>query len=234
MLYTLIAVSIYVVITLRTLVIGGIFYAYTYHFKRDVFQKIKFNPDFPNKETMLKELKLSMKAGVVFVIWDLLVIHFYLEGHTLIYTQIENSWGWLYIPLSFVLVMLLHDAYFYWTHRWMHIKSGHWIKHGTHHEFHNPTPWSAFSVSFEEGMVQMFFHFLIVFIIPLHPITIAMYIFGTFISNTIGHSGLAIGKQDSKIFSSSSNHFNHHRYGRVHFGLYFNFWDRLMGTELKS
>ena len=65
-------------------------------------------------------------------------------GWTQMYWRIdERGWGWF--SLSVVCAILLHDTYFYWTHRMMHHpKLFRWF-HRTHHLSHNPTPWTAYA-----------------------------------------------------------------------------------------
>lgn len=232
-LYLFVGIVIFVAVTLRTLIIGGFFYSYLYIFKKNKFQTKKLNPDYPKQETIKKEFRLSMLTGINFVIWDLLAFHFFWTGKTLIYVDI-NHYPLIYIPISLLLLMIVHDFYFYWTHVYMHSSHGKWIKHSEHHQFVNPTPWSAFSVSLIEGCVQMFFHFIVIFIIPLHPLTIGLYFITSFVSNAIGHSGHRIGKDETNFFSNSTNHYLHHRHGRCHYGLYFVWWDKLMKTEHKN
>jgi len=35
-----------------------------------------------------------------------------------IYSDASPGWAWWW--LSLVLIIVAHDAYFYWTHRWLH------------------------------------------------------------------------------------------------------------------
>lgn len=230
--YAFVALLIFGLVTIRSFVIGVPFYLYFYHFNRHQLNHRKFNPNFPDKETIQQEFKLTILAGFSFVIWDLLAYISYRKGFTLIYTDLSD-YSLFYTIISFPILMLLHDTYFYWTHRYMHSKEGRWIKHSTHHAFKNPTPWSSFSISFQEGLVQMFFHFLIVHILPLHPIVIALYLVGTFITNLMGHSGYRFSKKRSVIFSDSECHYLHHRHNKYFYGLYFRFWDQWLKTETK-
>jgi hypothetical protein len=44
---------------------------------------------------------------------------------------------------------------------------------------------------------------------------------------SIGPTGFGLGK----FFNTTTNHIMHHQHIRMNYGLYFNFWDRLMGTN---
>ena len=57
--------------------------------------------------------------------------------------------------------------------------------------------------------------------------------------NVLGHVGFELFPSGftkhwlGKWFNTSTHHNMHHRYGRGNYGLYFNFWDRVMGTNHK-
>ncbi len=133
-------------------------------------------------------------------------------------------------------MVLLHDAYFYWTHRLMHLpKIFKWV-HQLHHHSDNPTPWAAFSFHPLEAVISIGIIPLIVLSIPCHPF--ALYLFLTYMTfiSVIGHLGYEIFPQsfmNSKIGkwqNTSTNHNIHHQLSRTNFGLYFSWWDRIMGT----
>ena len=68
-----------------------------------------------------------------------------------------QEYGTLYGLFIIPVLLLAHDAYFFWVHYLMHRTpfrrvSHHWV----HHQFHNVTPWSAFSVHPIEGFVELF------------------------------------------------------------------------------
>ena len=57
----------------------------------------------------------------------------------------QYSWSWFIT--SILLTILLHDTYFYWTHRWMHRPAIFKWMHRIHHQSNNPSPWAAFAFS---------------------------------------------------------------------------------------
>jgi hypothetical protein len=72
-------------------------------------------------------------------------------------------------------MVLMHDAYFYWTHRLMHHPRLFRIFHRAHHLSASPTPWAAYSFSVPEAFVQAGIGPLIVFTIPTHPLANALF-----------------------------------------------------------
>src|SRR3546814_1568014 len=51
-------------------------------------------------------------------------------------------WWW---PCSVLLYLLIHDTWFYWTHRWMHRPALFRRCHAVHHQSRPPTAWTAMS-----------------------------------------------------------------------------------------
>src|SRR3546814_18089983 len=49
-------------------------------------------------------------------------------------------WWW---PCSVLLYLLIHDTWFYWTHRWMHRPALFRRCHAVHHQSRPPTAWPA-------------------------------------------------------------------------------------------
>jgi lathosterol oxidase len=64
---------------------------------------------------------------------------------TLVYYP-ANKYGWPYYIISIVLMIALHDTYYYWTHRLLHWKKIFRYVHKVHHLSLNPTPFSAYAL----------------------------------------------------------------------------------------
>ena len=63
--------------------------------------------------------------------------------------------GFSYFIFSTFLLMMIHDIYFYLTHRAMHNKKIYSVIHSIHHKSNNPTPWAAFSFHPIEAIIQI-------------------------------------------------------------------------------
>jgi sterol desaturase/sphingolipid hydroxylase (fatty acid hydroxylase superfamily) len=76
-----------------------------------------------------------------------------------------------------------------------------------------------------------------VFLIPLHPIAIAIFAIYMVTLNVMGHLGFEMfpkGFTQHKIFglhNTSTHHNMHHKLVNCNYSLYFNIWDKLMGTN---
>lgn len=226
--------ALFILVThgLRTWIMSGVGYWYFYKKNYDKYLDRKIQKKRPADSIVKHEMKYSMLFTLQFVIWDTLAYYFYLEGKTAIYTDV-NKYGWWYLPVSYFLLIFAHDTHFYWTHRLAHTKWGRWIHHHVHHKSHNPTPWGGFSMSFNEGMVQTCFQLWVVFVVPLHPYVMIYYFFHSYFSNVlVGHSGYEFIKvKNPKFINNGTKHNWHHKYNQGNFSLYFQFWDRLCGTQ---
>lgn len=156
-------------------------------------------------------------------------------GFTLIYNDIA-MYGWGYFFFSIVLVTFLHDTYFYWTHRLMHHpKIYNWV-HRVHHLSHNPSPWAAMSFHPIEAIIEAGI-IVIVFFIPLHPLVLFIFFTLSLMINMLGHLGYEVYPKNftrhwfGKWQNNATHHNMHHQLVKCNYGLYFNFWDTLMGTN---
>jgi sterol desaturase/sphingolipid hydroxylase (fatty acid hydroxylase superfamily)/uncharacterized protein (DUF2147 family) len=141
-----------------------------------------------------------------------------------------------YLLLTLVLMVVAHDAYFYWTHRLMHHRRLFRWFHLTHHRSHTPTPWAAYAFSVPEALVQGSFVALLVALAPVHELAIFLFMAFQIVRNVMGHAGVEVhpaGMNRSWLRwnNTTTHHDMHHQTGRHNFGLYFRWWDRLMGTE---
>jgi sterol desaturase/sphingolipid hydroxylase (fatty acid hydroxylase superfamily) len=140
------------------------------------------------------------------------------------------------VVLSFPLVMIVHDAYFYWTHRLMHAPALFRIFHWEHHKSQAPTVFTAYSFSVPEAIVQGLFG---VFYVAFFPATFATLIFFQFVEilhNLMIHSGVDVLPRTLVVdrrwgwLAGAAHHDLHHRTARGNYGLYTRFWDRVFKT----
>lgn len=156
-------------------------------------------------------------------------------GLAKIYLRFDQYPLW-YLPLSFLIFSVLHEFYFYWTHRWMHIPVFYRRIHAVHHYSVHATPWASFSFHPFEAVVQAAFLPLTVLALPIHPTVVIAYLTFmtlTAISNHSGHELIPL-KWVTSWFISGEHHALHHKKFNGNFGLYFRFLDQLHGTELEE
>jgi sterol desaturase/sphingolipid hydroxylase (fatty acid hydroxylase superfamily) len=130
-----------------------------------------------------------------------------------------------------------HDAYFCWTHRLMHHRRLFRTFHLAHHRSRLPTPFAAYAFAPAEAVVQALFLPLFLLAVPMCGWAIFAFLLHMIVRNVIGHSGhewSPRGTATSRWFgwlTTVTHHDLHHENERGNYGLYFSWWDRLMGTE---
>jgi lathosterol oxidase len=136
-----------------------------------------------------------------------------------------------------LLMIFVHDTYFYWTHRLLHWKPLFKTVHVVHHFSNNPTPFSAYAFHPVEALIEIGIVPLIVFTIPYHVTALYFFTAYTLLMNVFGHMGYEFfpkGFASHKILkwhNTATNHNMHHRFVKCNYGLYFNIWDRMMKTN---
>ncbi len=181
------------------------------------------------------EIKHSMISSLVFAFFGVLLGLLWQRGYTLIYLKFDQLGFW-YLPLSFILISIIHEFYFYATHRWMHIPRIYNLFHHVHHFSRKTSPWASFSFHFNEAVVQAVFLPLIVMIVPVHPVVLIAYLTFMTVTAISNHLGIELipSKNITRHFISGEHHSLHHQFFNGNFGLYFCFMDRLFGTEMKE
>lgn len=190
----------------------------------------------PVKGQVRREFANSLRSILIFGLVTAAVVFMASSGWTRIYRTIDR-YGWAWFFSSIVVMVLMHDTYFYWTHRLMHHRVLYRLFHRTHHCSTSPTPWAAYAFSPWEAFVQAGIGPLVVFTIPVHPAAFALFMGWQIAFNVFGHCGYEVWPRwflrwgGGVIFNSVTHHAQHHEKFHANFGLYFNVWDRWMGTN---
>ncbi len=227
---------LFLIVFLRYILLSG---AYHYLFKviyRKKFEENILSTQDPKPEQIKRELLLSAYSAIVFSIVGVALLILWQEGYTKIYTDSSEYPLW-YLPVSIMIYLLVHDSYYYWLHRWMHVST--WIRrfHMHHHISVNTTVFTSFSFHPIESFLQALIVPAILMIVPMSFIAILTTLSIMTISAIINHAGVEIYEQNRKYLSlrqyiiGATHHDYHHRNSKRNFGLYFTFWDRVMKTE---
>jgi sterol desaturase/sphingolipid hydroxylase (fatty acid hydroxylase superfamily) len=122
-------------------------------------------------------------------------------------------------------------------HRLLHHPKLFKHAHLTHHQSTNPSPWTSYSFHFIEAWTEGAILLVITMILPMHMISILLFVIVGFIINVYGHLGYEVAPKWLRktflfeIVNTSVHHNLHHSKFKGNYGLYFRVWDRLMGTE---
>jgi len=156
------------------------------------------------------------------------------------WTRIYSQWNALplwYLPLSVLAYLMLHDTWFYWTHRWMHRPQVFRVMHAVHHASRPPTAWAAMSFHPWEGLTGAIVIPALVFLIPIHVAMLGVVLSIMTLMGVTNHMGwemfprALVHSKAGNWLITASHHQKHHDEYRCNYGLYFRFWDRLCGTD---
>lgn len=216
------------------LVAGPAFLIFYVVFKQKwQFKRIQFN--FPKTSDYVREVTYSVITVLIFVGVALIAFASPLKEFNLVYTDFA-AYGWGWWCMSVLIMIVMHDTYFYWTHRAMHHPALFKTFHLVHHKSTNPSPWASYSFHPLEAVVEASIIFPIAFLVPFHPSALMTFLLFMMIYNVYGHLGFEILPKRfhlhpiGKWLNTSVTHNMHHKYFEKNYGLYFLFWDRLMGT----
>lgn len=186
-----------------------------------------------------KEIRNSLVSIGIFGLMDLGVYLAKQQGWTLLYDNVAQ-YGIPYLLLTMVLMLFWQDTFFYWAHRLMHWKPLYKFSHKVHHDSIDTSPFTAYSFHPVEAIVEALPDLIIVFVLPVHWWALLGYQVASMVMNVIGHLGYEVIPQNwtrhwlGQWKTSSTHHNMHHSKVNGNYGLYFRFWDVLMGTEFKD
>jgi ferredoxin-NADP reductase/sterol desaturase/sphingolipid hydroxylase (fatty acid hydroxylase superfamily) len=204
------------------------------------FKKIRIQEtERANLHHFKHDLGFSASTFLIFAIMDVCFLYLESKGYTRIYFDI-NEYGYLWLGLSFFIVLFIDDMFFYWSHRAMHTPSLYKFFHKVHHESTDPSPLTAFAFHPSEAVVEYIVAFVLPFLLPLNfGLIIAWQIF-SMLNNVLGHLGYEIYPKGwvkfpiLKFKTASTHHNMHHQLFNGNYALYFTWWDKWMGTEFKD
>ena len=220
---------------IRYLIFAGVAFILFYIIGRRVLLHRKIQARFPQVTDYFREVGYSLTTCVIFGIVAAVIFSPAIKPHTALYFSVSDR-GWLYFVASIPLMILIHDAYFYWSHRFLHWPPVFRRVHAVHHRSNNPSPWAALAFHPLEALVQAGLFVILAFVIPVHPLALLIFFLWTTFSNVVGHLGFELfsprftASRWGRWFNSSTNHNLHHQKPHGNYGLFFRFWDEWMGT----
>lgn len=204
--------------------------------KRMQKYRIDDNQKVIDTKSFKYELTGTLNTFIIIGLTCVLGSYLYIKDLTLLKDEIRNPL--LYI-LSIIAVILLHDAYFFFTHYYMHKNKTLYRFHLHHHKSVNPTAFSVFSFHPVEGIVHFIFFIGLCFL-PIHTSVIFIFYIWMLLCNAFGHMNLELYSirilkfKITRDFNTATHHYMHHKHFNSNFGIYYNHWDRLFNTNHKD
>jgi lathosterol oxidase len=217
-------------------VIAGLAFLVFYVLLRKRMTWKKIQPKFPRKKDYRRELIFSTVSILIFSLPPILLLDVdSLRVHTTLYRKIADH-GWVYFFALFPLLFLMHDAYFYWMHRMIHHPKMFRLFHLVHHRSVNPSPWAAYAFHPFEAFLESLIFVIFLFTLPISGWHLLVFFVISLLYNVYGHLGFELYPAAfnrhwlGRWINTSVSHNQHHHYFNGNYGLYFLFWDRMMGT----
>ena len=211
-----------------------------YKWKRSAWFHLKIQQKFPKGSQIREELFYSLMTSFIF---GGMAIGVYIlrkkMGYGALYFDISEH-GWGYYAFSLAFMIFAHDTYFYWMHRLMHHPTLFKRIHLVHHQSVNPTPYTSFSFHPLESVVEFGIIPLLALFMPIHASALFLFTLWSIVFNVMGHTGYEFSPSGFtrhpifKWINTPTHHNMHHQVSNHNYGLYFNIWDRLMGTNHKD
>ncbi len=190
----------------------------------------------PTRADYVREIATSVRSMFVYALAATPVLWARSNGYGAPFPTHVPSWleiaGWV------ALLVVVQDAYFYWTHRLLHRPA--WFKrwHRTHHKTITPTPFTAYAFDWREALVQVAMPLAMQMMFGIPHIAFFIFLGIMIAKNVVGHAGTEFHPAWFAdhwfwgLFTTTTHHDLHHSGGfGSNYGLYFTFWDRLCGTE---
>jgi Delta7-sterol 5-desaturase len=216
--------------------LAGLAFVIFYVIRKNSIRHRKIQLKFPKASDYLREISFSTLSLFIFAAVPLVILNSDItRPYTRFYKDI-NQHGWLYFWAAFPIMMIMHDTYFYWIHRMMHMPGLFKAFHLVHHKSTNPSPWAAYSFHPLEAVAEALISAVFLFTIPVHPTHLIAFFSLSLVYNVYGHLGFELYPKGfnehwlGKWLNTSVSHNQHHQFFKGNYGLYFTFWDRLMGT----
>jgi Delta7-sterol 5-desaturase len=182
-----------------------------------------------------REFLASIRTVLVYVVVSMFIDLGFRNG---VFHEFGGQLGLLGNLGMLTLIIVAHDAYFYWTHRAMHHPKLFKSFHRFHHRTVTPTAWAAYSFAIPEAFMMALFMPLWLYFVPTPWVVTFTFLIIMILRNAMGHAGLELHTRGwashpvLKWISTTTHHDMHHSGSFDHnFGFYFTYWDKLMGTE---
>ena len=192
----------------------------------------------PTRATITNEIKLSVISSFIYAAPAAVVLEMWKAGGTAIYGGMpDGPLGWLWLPASALLYLFAQDTWFYATHRAMHHPKLFKHTHAGHHRSVQPTPWASFSFDPIEAVSSAWLLPVMALFVPIHWAVAVLILMAMTINSVFNHAGWEVYPRRwvegwwGRHVITASHHNLHHTKFTGNYGLYFRFWDKVLGTD---
>lgn len=217
----------------RYLLAAGAAWAFFWAWKSNPITRARrLQPQDFTRVDLRRELFTSLRTAVVF--GSLFGVVY--AGTPMVPLEAPGVWKALEFSGWLGGLLLVHDTYFYWSHRLAHHpRIFRWL-HSVHHLSRNPSPFAALSFGVLDAVVQVAWAVPLVRLVPVPSVVWLVFSFVAIGINVIGHCGVELYPSAwmrhpvLKWLNFTTMHNQHHLVLNGNYGLYFSAWDRWMKT----
>ncbi len=215
------------------LVAGGVWWA-TWSRAKGIGTRL--NRDRPSRKLIRHEIRYSLASTPIYALPAAVALEAWKAGGTRLYLD-PAAWPLWWLPVSFVLLLIVQDTHYYWTHRLLHDRRVFRWAHAGHHRARDPSPFASFAFDPAEAALTAWLLPALAFVIPLNIWMLAVMLTVMTATAVMNHCGWEMwpdrwvrGPVGSQLITAT-HHSRHHTHMKTNFGLYFRVWDRLCGTD---
>jgi sterol desaturase/sphingolipid hydroxylase (fatty acid hydroxylase superfamily) len=190
-----------------------------------------------NRKQLLHEIRHTLITLFTGMLSTIVIAWLYAGGYTQL-TSDAAAIGWPWNILTFIGLIVFNDAWFYGWHRLLHHPKIFKRVHAVHHRSVDVNPFSSYSFHALEGFLLGAWTIPVFLLVPIYlPMLGALQALGL-ANNVISHLGYELlPRRYARLwpfqwFSSATYHALHHGRFNGNYGLFFRFWDRMLGTEV--
>ena len=196
----------------------------------------QLNRERPSRRLMLQEIRYSLISTPIYAFPAAIALEAFKAGGTRLYLE-PFVYGLWWLPVSFLLLLLIQDTHYYWTHRLLHHPRLFALTHAGHHRSREPSPFASFAFDPAEAVATAWLLPLLAFLIPLNLWMLAVMLAFMTATAVMNHCGREMwperwvrGRVGAQLITAT-HHSRHHTHMKTNFGLYFRMWDRWCGTD---
>src|SRR5690606_40249716 len=118
----------FAILLIRYFITAGFFFSYYLKTKNNKTEKKILRQRPLKKNQVRKEIYWSVISSGIFAFSGAVTYWLWLNDSTAIYLD-PAKFGYWYLPVSLILILLLHETYYYWIHRAMHVPKIYKVVH---------------------------------------------------------------------------------------------------------
>ncbi len=230
-------VNMTAIVVVRYLVVAAALYALLW--RRAPARAVRLSRRAPTGAQVRGEIALSVVSSVIYAAPAAVAMERWKEGGTRLFADLSPA-AWPTILVGTAACLLIQDAFYYWAHRAMHWRPVFRALHAGHHRHPEPSPFAGFAFDPLEAVLTGWVLPALVFVIPVEVHVAVAVLMLTTVTGTLNHGGWEVWPRRwvegawGRWVVIPAHHAQHHTRFGCNFGLYFQFWDRLGGTQAEA